>query len=343
MRPTSRCASSLSAPSSSMSPSTTTARRPARRAASVSSAARTEAGLALYVSSRIVTSPARFQTPRPPTGRAAARPRAMSSRGTSSATPTAAAASALVTLWRPPEATLTGWRPPPPPRREAEPPPAALGAEPQQRERHAPLVVERRGRFEHLPARGEHRRRQLLGRRLADGARDGHDRHGELRAVPRGQPAQRARRVLDEHQRHVGGRLVGQRVDDHAGGAPRGGVAKEHVAVQPMADDREERLAHLQGPRVDRHTADGNAEVAAHQRALGGPNQLLDAERRHTPPYRARSDKSRRATSRSSNGSTSVPTIWYVSCPLPAMTTVSPGPAHPSAAAIAARRSASRA
>src|SRR5205823_8676803 len=139
------------------------------------------------------------------------------------------------------------------------------------------------------------------------------------------------------------GRFVGQRVDDHARGAPRGGGAEEGVAVQPMADDREERLAHLQGPRVDRHAADGNAEVAAHQRALGGSNQLLDAERRHTPPYRARSDKSRRATSRSSNGSTSVPTIWYVSCPLPAMTSVSPGRAHASADAMAACRSARRA
>src|SRR5256885_2798421 len=69
------------------------------------------------------------------------------------------------------------------------------------------------------------------------------------------------------------------------------------VAVQPMTDDREERLAHLQGPRVDRHTADGHAEVAAHQGALGSPNQLLDAERCHTPPYRARSDRSEEHTS----------------------------------------------
>src|SRR5213594_3776724 len=107
-RPISRWASSAIPPSSSMSPSTATSRPASRRAATVSSAARTETGLALYVSSRILTPPTSRHTPRPPIGRAAASPRAISSSVKPSAAPTAAAASALIALWRPAKASVTG-------------------------------------------------------------------------------------------------------------------------------------------------------------------------------------------------------------------------------------------
>jgi hypothetical protein len=118
-----------------------------------------------------------------------------------------------------------------------------LGAQAQQRQRQPPLVVERALRLEHVPARGHHAGGQLLGRRLAVAAGHGDHRDGEARAVERGQPAQRLRGVLDEHQRHVGRHVVGQRVDDEARGAARGGVGEERVTVQAMAVDGEEGLA----------------------------------------------------------------------------------------------------
>ena len=75
-------------------------------------------------------------------------------------------------------------------------------------------------------------------------------------AVPGGQPAERPRRLLDEHERDVGRHVVGQRVHDQAGRAARGRLGQERVAVEPMAVDREERLADAERARVDRHAGD---------------------------------------------------------------------------------------
>src|SRR5205085_7027439 len=97
---------------------------------------------------------------------------------------------------------------------------------------------------------------------------------------------------------------------DHAGGAAGGGLGQERVAVEAMAADREERLADAERARVDRHAGDGDAEVAGHQRALGGAHDVLHAERRHTAHGRAWRARISRATARSSKGSVSAPTSW---------------------------------
>ena len=128
-----------------------------------------------------------------------------------------------------------------------------------------------------------------------------------------GEQAERRRRVLDEDERHVGRRVVLERVDDQAGGAPARRVREKRVAVEPVAPDREERLADTEGARVDRHPRDGDAEVARDQRAPGRANDVLDGEQWHPSSYGERSRRIRRATSRSSKGSTSEPTIWDVS------------------------------
>src|SRR5207245_2746606 len=155
--------------------------------------------------------------------------------------------------------------------------------------------------------------------------------------------AERLRRVLDEHERHVGWRVIVERVDDQAGGNPASRVREECVAVEPVAPDREERLAHAERARVDRHPRHGDAEVTRDQRGPRRANDVLDGEQWHPSSYRDRSRRIRRATSRSSKGSTSEPTIWYVSWPLPATTTVSPASAQCSAARIARERSGSTA
>jgi len=65
--------------------------------------------------------------------------------------------------------------------------------------------------------------------------------------VPRGQPAERARGVLDEDRRDVARHVVGQRVDDDAGGTAAGGLAEERVTVEAMTDDGEERVTDDEG------------------------------------------------------------------------------------------------
>src|SRR5207244_803788 len=198
-----------------------------------------------------------------------------------------------------------------------------LGDEPEEREREPPLIVEARRGLEDLPARAEDARDQLLGRGLAVGTGHGHNRNRKPRAMICGEQAERLRRVLDEHERHVGWRVIVERVDDQAGGTPASRVREECVAVEPVAPDREERLAHAERARVDRHPRHGDAEVTRDQRAPRRANDVLDGEQWHPSSYRERSRRIRRATSRSSKGSTSEPTIWYVSWPLPATTTLS--------------------
>src|SRR5206468_322704 len=163
------------------------------------------------------------------------------------------------------------------------------------------------------------------------------------RAMVRREQTERYRSVLDEDERHVGGRVVAERVDDQAGGAPARRVREEGVAVEPVALNGEERLPDAERARVDRHPRHGDAEVAGDERAPGRANDVLDGEEGHPGSYGERSWRIRRATSRSSKGSTSEPMIWYVSWPLPAITTVSPASAQCSASWIARARSGSTA
>jgi len=124
-------------------------------------------------------------------------------------------------------------------------------------------------------------RDQLLGRRLAVRAGHRHDRDGESCAVVRGQHAEGARRVLDEHQRHVGRHVVVERMHDQARGATRGRLGEERVPVETVAPDREKGLADAERARVDGHPGDGHTEVAGDQGALAGADDVLHGQWRH--------------------------------------------------------------
>ena len=185
------------------------------------------------------------------------------------------------------------------------------GAELEERQREAPLVVEAPRRAQDLKARAEDAGDQLLGRRLAVRAGHADDRDVEPAPVRRRQPPEGGRRVVDEHDRHVAGQVVGQRVDDEAGGAATDRLPRERVTVEAVPADREERLADRERARVDGDAPHGHAQVAADQRAVGRPDDVLDAQH-------GRRDglvhagclwlKIARATSRSSKGSTAGPT-----------------------------------
>jgi len=156
-----------------------------------------------------------------------------------------------------------------------------FGRETQERQRKPPLVVEAAAGLQHVPASAQHARDELLGRRLA--VRPGHrdDRNGEPRSVERRQHAEGARGVLDEDERYVGRHVVVERVHHQARGAARRGLGEERVPVEPVTADSEEGLADAERAGVDRHPADGNAEVAGDQGALARANDVLHGEWRH--------------------------------------------------------------
>ena len=99
--------------------------------------------------------------------------------------------------------------------------------------------------------------------------------------MKRRQHAEGARGVLDENERHVGRHVVVERVHHQAGGAARGRLGEERVAVETIAADGAEGFADAERAGVDRHAGDGDAEVAGDQGALSGANDVLYGEWRH--------------------------------------------------------------
>src|SRR5690606_15036504 len=120
------------------------------------------------------------------------------------------------------------------------------------------------------------------------------------------------------------------------GGGARGrGGGHVVVAVEILTGDGDEQRpalpgqqrAAVGGDRVDR-------PVVALQAAVAGAGDARELERPH-----ARASRARRATSLSSRGWRTPRISWYGSCPLPATSTMSPGPAAPIARVMAAARS----
>ena len=127
-----------------------------------------------------------------------------------------------------------------------------------------------------------------------------------------GVEANAARNLLDaivDFRDPDSNRLPGGAEDPEYAAAGRDGGAKD----APFdASDREERVAGTTGPAVDGHPGHEGIQPAADQGALGAADELGDAQAGHgDPPPGAcpRPVRNSRATSRSSNGHTSVPMI----------------------------------
>jgi UDP-N-acetylmuramoyl-L-alanyl-D-glutamate--2,6-diaminopimelate ligase len=190
------------------------------------------------------------------------------------------------------------------------------------------------------------------------------DRRALPRRAARRAPAlERGLGVLDHEQRRrrleVGlGHAIGPaQAGDGAVGA---GLGQEAMAVGGAAGQRHEHLAGPRGARVERGAdhrlaADRGQRLALRQLPLGAEGlghlgqrpatqRLLPRLRqgRHAlGPVHEALPSARRASWRSSNGSTASPMVCVVSCPLPAITTTSPGAAVSIASVIAFRRSTS--
>ncbi len=122
-----------------------------------------------------------------------------------------------------------------------------------QRQRHAPVIVERRGRGMGRPLRAQHAPQRFLGRGLADRAGD----RDHLRVKPRARGAreidQTGQHVVDHQQRRVARELVALRGFDHRQRSTRLQRRRDEiVAVMDVALDREIGFARRDGAAVDR-------------------------------------------------------------------------------------------
>ena len=226
----------------------------------------------------------------------------------------------------------------------------------EQRQRQADVVVEVAVVAEHpVAGRPSSVGRDFLRRRLARAAGDGHHR-----ARPTRDGRMRARRCRARgrvvHLHHGDGRVERRRAparrrDTTTPGRARlrGPLRTKRVAVEALADDRDEEVAGPQRARVDREPVESppspgrrSGDPAMALAAMRGRSSRTAAAALTTPsaaPSRQRvtGHRPRRRT-----GARGRAMIWYFSCPLPAMTTTSPGPASAMARSMAARRSATR-
>ena len=168
-------------------------------------------------------------------------------------------------------------------------------------ERHADQVVEIcPRRIGHVPGT-ERRREHFLGRGLAVGPGDRHDRPGEPPPAGPGQRPEGTERV--RHLEQIEARYAGSALThDRRRRTARRGRRQELVCVEPLAAQGHEQGSGNDGSRVGRNGREGAS--------LTRPAHLQRfAHRRLGPLHRA--SFTRRATiSRSSNDTLSVPSTW---------------------------------
>ncbi len=192
---------------------------------------------------------------------------------------------------------------------------AVLGREAQQGERHAHLVVQIAFRLERRARRLEHRRDQLLGGGLAGRAGDAHHAH-RVQALAPGvrEPAQGAagvRRGEERGPEALRGQLFaharrGRGGDQDARRPGLGGGGGEAAAVVPLSHQRHEKRAADRAARIGERSLEHPIRGAREELRAGGPRGLPGGE----PGAHRSASSARRASTRSSKLSLSVPTIW---------------------------------
>src|SRR5206468_416945 len=103
-------------------------------------------------------------------------------------------------------------------------------------------------------------RREVLGGRLAGRARDGREPEAYALLDGGGELLQRLDRPGDEDRRETGRQVRRPALAEEGQRAAPGRFRREVVAVGALAADRDEEIARLDVPRVDRHAGqDGDA------------------------------------------------------------------------------------
>ena len=157
---------------------------------------------------------------------------------------------------------------------------------------------------------------------------------GEALAPGRGHFLQRLARI---GHHHLGQRQRLGALHHRGDGAALGSRHHERRGVVPHAPQGHEELAGLDAARVGAHGVE--AHVGADEPAARRLRDPGEGGHRHALPPCAGDDRAARATSTSENGRRVCPVTCTVSCPLPAMSTASPGRASRIARPIAAARS----
>ena len=199
-----------------------------------------------------------------------------------------------------------------------------------------------------VDAAGQQRPGDVLDRGLADRAGDADDAGAERAPPGAGQRLQRRQRIRRPRRPSRPRRACAPRRYPTRNAGTPSRPARRRPRRRPRS--RRRRTRRRRGsPRRPKKRSPGPASpesIVARAASPGRPRRRPRprAPRRSAPRRQVQQPdrSSSRATSRSSKGILRPPSnSWPCSCPLPAITTVSPGSARPSASAIAARRSTS--
>ena len=174
------------------------------------------------------------------------------------------------------------------------------GLEPQQRQRHADVVVEVAAGRERRARAGEDRRQQFLGGRLAVAAADA-EHEGAAACAPGGGKRSRAPPACRRRPPAAGSRR--RRFETTAPAAPRAAAA----ATNALPSKRSPRERHEQHARLDRARVGGHAgecRIGARQAPADDRRDVREPALHAAPPARSR------RRSRSLKARRSRPTIW---------------------------------
>src|SRR5690606_4473259 len=214
------------------------------------------------------------------------------------------------------------------------------GPQAEDRQGHPDLVVEVAGRRQPALATecaGQDRREHLLDRGLAVAPGDRDHHRLEAPAPAAGEFAQCAPGV--GHAQHRWPQAVDVALDHHGARPPLARGRGEVVPIEALAPKRDEELPGKQLARVGAHARDRLVAPAVKHADVEPVERLAQAERAHACPPSSRSASV--ATSTSEKRCLAPPTSWYVSWPLPAISTTSSGSAAAMARRIADARSSS--
>ena len=200
-----------------------------------------------------------------------------------------------------------------------------VGGQARQAERDAQMVVEIAGRRGGRALAGQGHAQRLLGPGLADRAGDRGDPGPAAQAAEPPKGLQGRKGIGDLDHRRIGCQSRRPLVDDGGGGAGIECLGDVVVTVVVGTGQGDEQVARFQRTAVDDHTGrrpvtDGLAVGRGRDLFCGPQGRRC---RHGAPP--SNSATARTASSASSKGRISSPTICPCSCPLPAMTRMSPG------------------
>ncbi len=128
----------------------------------------------------------------------------------------------------------------------------------------------------------QHRRHQLLGRRLAVGT--SHSNHGciEIMTICRGQPTQGAARLIDLDNRDICCIWNALSCLNHQCSSPFAHhLRKERVTIKRITHQRQKQVALLDFARIRADTRDEHSGITMAQPALAGLGYVLQASRLH--------------------------------------------------------------